>query len=54
MITIDGEAEIEVGSGEKREFRKGDILLAEDPTGQGHQTRVLGKKVWRQVFITLP
>ena len=54
VITIDGEAEIEVGSGEKRLFRKGDVLLAEDLTGQGHRTRVLGKKIWRQVFVTLP
>ncbi len=54
VITVDGEAEIEVGSGEKRKFGRGDILLAEDLTGHGHQTRVLGKKVWRQVFVTLP
>jgi hypothetical protein len=54
VVTIDGEAEIEAGSGEKRVFRKGDVMLAEDLTGQGHRTRVLGKKVWRQVFVTLP
>lgn len=54
VIIIDGEAEIEVGSGEKRVFKKGDVLLAEDMTGQGHRTRVLGKKIWRQVFVTLP
>jgi hypothetical protein len=54
VIMIDGIAEIEVGDGEKRVFRKGDILLAEDCTGQGHRTRVLGRKVWRQVFVTLP
>jgi len=54
VIMIDGEAEIEVGSGEKRVFRKGDVLLAEDCTGQGHRTRVLGKKTWQQVFVTLP
>lgn len=54
VITIDGEAEIEVGSGEKRVFRKGDVLLAEDLTGQGHRTRVLGEKTWLQVFVTLP
>jgi len=35
-------------------FRRGDVLLAEDLTGQGHRTRVIGKKVWRQVFVTLP
>lgn len=54
VTMVDGRAEIEVGSGEKREFRKGDVLLAEDCTGQGHRTRVLGKKAWRQVFVTLP
>jgi len=54
VVMIDGEAEVEVGSGEKRVFRKGDVLLAEDLAGQGHRTRVLGKKVWRQVFVTLP
>lgn len=54
VVMLDGEAEVEVGSGDKRIFKKGDVLLAEDLTGQGHRTRVLGKKVWRQVFITLP
>ena len=54
VITIDGEAEVEVGSGEKRVFRRGDVLLAEDLVGHGHRTRVVGNKVWRQVFVTLP
>lgn len=54
VVTIEGGAEIEVGSGEKCTLRKGDVLLAEDLVGRGHRTRVLGKKVWRQVFITLP
>jgi hypothetical protein len=54
VIMIDGQVEVEVGNGEKRIFRKGDVLLAEDLTGQGHRTRVIGKKIWRQVFVTLP
>jgi hypothetical protein len=54
VVMIGGVAEIEAGSGEKRMFRKGDVLLAEDSTGEGHRTRVLGKKPWRQVFVTLP
>lgn len=54
VIMIDGAVEIGVGSGEKRVFKKGDVLLAEDQTGQGHRTRVVGKKQWRQVFVTLP
>lgn len=54
VVMLDGEVEIEVGSGEKRVFRRGDVLLAEDLTGQGHRTRVIGRKVWRQAFVTLP
>ena len=54
VVMLDGEVEVEVGSGEKRVFQKGDVLLAEDLNGQGHRTRVLGKKTWRQMFVTLP
>lgn len=54
MITLDGQAEIEVGSGEKRRFGKGDVLLAEDITGKGHQTWAIGRKPWQQIFVTLP
>lgn len=53
VITLEGKAEIEVSSGDKRRFGKGDVLLAEDVSGQGHKTRVIGKKLWRQAFITL-
>jgi hypothetical protein len=54
VATIEGQAEIEAGSGEKRRFGKGDVLLAEDMTGRGHRTRAIGKKPWRQIFVTLP
>ncbi len=54
VVMIDGVSEIETGTGEKRVFRKGDVLLAEDMTGEGHRTRVIGNKTWRQVFVTLP
>lgn len=54
VVTLDGQAEIEVGSGEKRRFGRGDVLLAEDLTGNGHRTRAIGRKPWRQIFVTLP
>ena len=54
VVTIEGQAEIEVGSGEKRRFGRGDVLLAEDLTGMGHRTRGIGRKPWRQIFVTLP
>ena len=42
VLVLAGVMEIEVGSGEKREFRAGEIVLAEDLDGQGHMTRVPG------------
>lgn len=42
VLVLAGVMEIEVGSGEKRQFRAGEMVLAEDLDGQGHMTRVLG------------
>ena len=41
-ITLAGNAEIEVGDGAVQPVGPGDVLLAEDLTGQGHITRVVG------------
>jgi quercetin dioxygenase-like cupin family protein len=41
-ITLSGEAEIEVGDGTVRRIGPGGVILAEDLTGQGHITRVVG------------
>jgi quercetin dioxygenase-like cupin family protein len=41
-ITLSGEAEIEVGDGTITRLGPGDVLFAEDLTGQGHITRVTG------------
>ena len=53
VITLKGEAEIEVGDGTKRRFGPGDIMLAEDLTGQGHITRGAGKQPRISIFVTL-
>ncbi len=39
VITMTGMTELECGDGSRRRFGPGDILLAEDTTGQGHITR---------------
>ena len=39
IITISGLGELQVGGGETRVFRSGDVLLADDLTGEGHITR---------------
>ncbi len=41
-ISLAGEAEIEVGDGTIARSKPGDVVLAEDLTGQGHITRVVG------------
>ncbi|MCB0718550.1 MAG: DUF861 domain-containing protein [Bacteroidetes bacterium] len=40
-IVLSGKVEVEVTSGEKREFGPGDVIQLEDTTGKGHVTRVL-------------
>jgi hypothetical protein len=50
---LDAGVEIELGDGTKRIINAGEILLAEDTTGQGHISRALQKKPRKSVFITL-
>jgi hypothetical protein len=53
VVTLEGEVEIELGDGTKRLFRSGDIVLAEDTTGQGHISRSVGGKPRKLLVITL-
>jgi quercetin dioxygenase-like cupin family protein len=42
VITLSGEVEIGLGDGSVHRFGAGHVNLAEDLTGQGHTTRVVG------------
>ena len=53
VVNLEGEVEIEVGDGTRRILRGGDILLAEDTTGQGHKSRAVAGKPRKSLFITL-
>jgi hypothetical protein len=53
VVNLEGEVEIEVGDGTKRVLGAGDILLAEDTTGQGHISRAVAGKPRKSLFITL-
>ena len=53
VITLAGEVEIETGDGTIRRFGPGDVMLAEDTTGRGHITRVIGDQPRHYVFIPL-
>jgi hypothetical protein len=53
VVTLEGIVEVECGDGSKRRFGAGDIMLADDTSGQGHITREI-KGPRRSIFITLP
>jgi hypothetical protein len=52
VVTLSGVGEVECGDGSRRRFGPGDIMLADDTTGQGHITREIhGPR--RGIFIPL-
>lgn len=53
VVLLDGEIEIEVGDGEVRRFRGGDVLLLEDTAGRGHRTRSVDGRPRRSLFVAL-
>lgn len=53
VVMLDGAVEIELGDGTRKVFRAGDILLAEDTSGQGHISRSLDQSPRRSLFILL-
>ncbi len=53
VIMLEGQVEIETGSGERRRFGPGDILLAEDTTGRGHISRCVNRQSRKSIFVTL-
>jgi quercetin dioxygenase-like cupin family protein len=44
VITVSGQGEIELAGGQKILIQPGQIVLAEDVTGKGHITRVIGSE----------
>jgi len=51
LILMSGECEFEVGDGERKIRKTGDIVLLDDTSGTGHQTRVLGNVAVRIAAI---
>jgi len=52
LVTLSGSWEIEASDGVKRIFKTGDVMLADDTTGEGHISRVLGSEP--HIFMTVP
>jgi len=53
VINLKGSVEIEVGDGSVRHLGPGDILLAEDTTGQGHISRAVNGEPRTCLFVPL-
>ena len=54
VFVLSGTVEVEVTSGEVRQFSSGDILLLEDTAGRGHDTRVVSDEAVRFAIVALP
>jgi hypothetical protein len=52
LVTLSGSWEIEASNGVKRVFKAGEVMLADDTSGEGHTSRVLGSEP--HVFMTVP
>ena len=53
VVMLEGEVEIEIGDGTKRVLGTGEILLADDTTGQGHISRAVNGQPRKSLFIPL-
>jgi len=53
VITLAGQVEIETGDGTIRRFGPGDVMLAEDTTGQGHISKAVGDKDRISLFLPI-
>jgi quercetin dioxygenase-like cupin family protein len=53
VFTLSGAVDIEIGDGTVRRLGVGDILIAEDRTGQGHVTREVGPERRVSIFVPL-
>ena len=50
---LDGEIEVENALGEKRRYRHGDVVLAEDLSGSGHRTKSVDGRLRRSFLSRL-
>ena len=53
VVNLTGSVDIEVGDGTVRRIGPGEILLADDTTGQGHISRAVDGEPRRCLFIPL-
>jgi quercetin dioxygenase-like cupin family protein len=53
VVTLAGTLSFSTRDGEQFTLRPGDVLLAEDTVGSGHQWRLEGTDPWRRMYVVL-
>lgn len=53
VVTLSGTLVFTTRDGEEFTLRPGDVLLAEDTAGSGHQWRLQGSDPWRRMYVVL-
>jgi len=53
VVTLAGTLEFTTRDGERFTLAPGDVLLAEDTVGSGHQWRLVDEHPWRRMYIVL-
>ncbi|MEW5809901.1 MAG: hypothetical protein AB1925_10630 [Actinomycetota bacterium] len=53
VVTLAGTLLFTTRDGENFRLAPGDVLLAEDTTGSGHQWRLEGEDPWRRMYVVL-
>lgn len=53
VVTLAGTLVFTTRDGEEFTLHPGDVLLAEDTTGTGHQWRLVGTDPWRRMYVVL-
>lgn len=53
VVTLAGDLSFSTRDGEQFALRPGDVLLAEDVSGSGHQWQLQGSDPWRRMYVVL-
>ena len=53
VVTLAGTLVFTTRDGEEFILTPGDVLLAEDTVGSGHQWRLVGEDPWRRLYVVL-
>jgi quercetin dioxygenase-like cupin family protein len=53
VVTLAGTLTFTTRDGERFTLRPGDVLLAEDTAGSGHQWQLEGSDPWRRMYVVL-